>query len=174
MQDQFYQMYLDEIEGILPCGPEEERLLLARISQGDEAAKTRLIEGTLEYVAELVSAYENRGLPLNDLVQEANVALLLAVDSWKEGEFRTHVRGLVEAAVTEALDAQETENRIEEEALARVNVLKDISAMLAEKLGREATVEELAETMKMTVQEIKDIMKLTLDAMSVHSAVENE
>lgn len=50
---------------------------------------------------------------------------------------------------------------------ARVNVLKDISKMMAEELGREATVEELAEKMKMTAEEIKDIMKVTLDAMSV-------
>ena len=39
--------------------------------------------------------------------------------------------------------------------------------MMAEELGREATVEELAEKMKMTAEEIKDIMKVTLDAMSV-------
>ena len=38
---------------------------------------------------------------------------------------------------------------------------------LAEELGREATVEELAAKMKMTEEEIKDIMKLTLDALSV-------
>ena len=48
-----------------------------------------------------------------------------------------------------------------------MNVLKDISQQMAEELGREATVEELARKMKMTEDEIKDIMKLTLDAMSV-------
>ena len=67
----------------------------------------------------------------------------------------------------EALELQDTECRIEEEMLARVNVLKDISASMAEELGREATVEELAARLKMTEEEIKDIMKLTLDAMSV-------
>ena len=51
--------------------------------------------------------------------------------------------------------------------LARVNVLQTVSQRMAEELGREATVEELAEKMKMTVEEIKAIMKLTLDAMSV-------
>lgn len=69
--------------------------------------------------------------------------------------------------IEDALELQNTEYKVEEEMLARVNVLKDISAGMAEELGREATVEELAERMKMTEQEIKDIMKLTLDAMSV-------
>ena len=59
---------------------------------------------------------------------------------------------------------------MEEEVVARVNVLKDISRQMAEDLGREATVEELAEKMKMSVDEIKDIMKLTLDSLSVDPA----
>ena len=62
---------------------------------------------------------------------------------------------------------QKAEHAVEEEMAARVNVLKDISQMMAEELGREATVEELAAKMKMTEEEIKDIMKLTLDALSV-------
>ena len=51
-----------------------------------------------------------------------------------------------------------------------VNVLKDISAAMAQELGREATAAELAERMRMTEEEIRDIMKLTLDAMSVSGA----
>ena len=50
---------------------------------------------------------------------------------------------------------------------ARVNVLKDISASMARELGREATLAELAERMKMSEDEIRDIMKLTMDAMKV-------
>ena len=56
--------------------------------------------------------------------------------------------------------------------LARVNVMKDISQTMAEELGREATVEELAERLKMTVEEVKDIMKLTLDAMTLNGEYE--
>ena len=62
---------------------------------------------------------------------------------------------------------RQLETKVEEEMLARVNVLKEVSKRMAEELGREATVAELAEKMKMTEDEIRDIMKLTLDAMSV-------
>lgn len=51
--------------------------------------------------------------------------------------------------------------------LARVKVLEEVSKSMADQLGREATVEELAERMQMTVEEVKDIMKQTLDAMTV-------
>lgn len=168
MHDDYYQMYLDEIELIAPCGPEEEKTLLTRISNGEDAAKNRLMEGMLSYIAEIVKGYSDSGLPMGDLVQEANVALVMTVDSWQEGEdFRSLLEANVKAALEAAIKEQELEEKVEEEMLARVNVLKEISRQMAEELGREATVEELAEKMKMTVDEIKAIMKLTLDAMSV-------
>lgn len=172
MHDEYYQMYLDELEGIAPCSPGEEAELLARVCKGDDAAKKRLTEGFLGYIAEIAKEYADRGLPMGDLVQEANMALIIAVDAWQEGDFRTQLKAQVEAALEAALGEQEQALRVEEEVAARVNVLKDISRQMAEELGREASVEELAEKMKMTVDEIKAIMKLTLDAISVPAEVE--
>lgn len=169
MHDDIYQMYLEEIEMIEACTPEEEAELLARIGLGDETAKNRLLEGSLPYVAELAKPYAGQGVLMGDLIQEANMALILSLGLYgtQNQAFHDLVKEQVEQALVAAIDKQKQENQIEEEMLARVNVLKDISAKLAEDLGREATVEELAGTMKMTVDEIKDIMKLTLDAMSV-------
>ena len=100
-------------------------------------------------------------------VLAAVLALLLALDVYEEGDFREQVKALAAERLEAAIEAQQREKQTEEEIAARVNVLKDISKMMAEELGREATVEELAEKMKMTAEEIKDIMKVTLDAMSV-------
>lgn len=91
------------------------------------------------------------------------------IEAEEEGltPFRIYMKEQVEAALEAALDEQKNSEQVGEELLARVNVLKDISQQMAEELGREATVSELAAKMKMTEDEIKDIMKLTLDAMSV-------
>jgi len=182
MHDDVYQMYLEEIGILTPCTPEEEAVLLERVKLGDADAKNRLMEGTLGYIVELVKAYENQGLPLGDLVQEANMAVMMAlgepeslnfVNFGDSGDvegltaFRSYIKKQVEEALQTALAEQKNSEQVGEELLARVNVLKDISQQMAEELGREATVEELARKMKMTEDEIKDIMKLTLDAMSV-------
>ena len=66
-----------------------------------------------------------------------------------------------------AVESQSLERRTAEKMVDRVNRLKDISAEMAEELGREATVEELARRMELTGDEIRDVMKVTLDAMSV-------
>lgn len=182
MHDDVYQMYLEEIGLIEPCTPDEELKLLEQVKQGDRNAKNRLLEGTLGYIVELVKKFGDRGLPLGDLVQEANMAVMMALEkdcAWEntisgiEAEeegltpFRIYMKEQVEAALEAALDEQKNSEQVGEELLARVNVLKDISRQMAEELGREATVSELAAKMKMTEDEIKDIMKLTLDAMSV-------
>ncbi|MGL5435571.1 MAG: sigma-70 domain-containing protein [Lachnospiraceae bacterium] len=162
-------MYLEEIEKIPACTPQEEAELLLRIRSGDETAKQRLTEGSLKALAVMAKEYENQGLSEGDLIQEANVAFLMLVNRYEEhmGTFRDCLDTCVRQALQDAVAFQKNEANVEEELAARVNVLKKVSQIMADELGREATVEELAQKMKMTVEEIKDIMKLTLDAMSV-------
>lgn len=168
MHDDFYQMYLEELELIKPCTEAEEVELLKAVLDGEEQAKKRLIEGSLHLVLKYVKEYEGKGLPLGDLVQEGNMALMLAAGNCRGRRWGIVLEEEVRRALKTAVEEQGSEMQTEEEILARVNVLKDIAQGLAEELGREATVEELAKRMKMTVDEIKGIMKITLDAMSVN------
>ncbi len=176
MYNDVYQMYLEELESVTACTPQEEAQLLLKVRMGDPAAKKRLLEGTLSYTTDLAKNYADRGLPLGDLVQEANLALLTAVDLVAEGrdqgDFRALVKSQVEASIEAALGEQNQANQAEEELLARVNVLQEVSRRMAEELGREANLAELAGKMKMTEAEIRDIMKLTLDAISVSPDLE--
>jgi len=162
-------MYLDDIEHLPVCTSQEEAELIRRIRSGDQAARERLTEGNLKLLAMIAKGYENHGISIGDLIQEANMAFLLLIDNYDEnlGVFRDCLHACVNQALQTAVAFQKNELLVEEELAARVNVLKDISQGLADELGREATVEELAAKMKMTEDEIKDIMKLTLDAMSV-------
>ena len=70
----------------------------------------------------------------------------------------------------EVIKEQTSESNIEEEVLARVNVLQEVSKELAERFGREPKLEELAEYMKMTEDEVREIMKVTMDALSLSEA----
>ena len=169
MEVNFYEMYLEEMALIPVLEAEEEKKVLALAAEGDKEAKKRLVEGYLAKAAQLVKEYEGRELPMSDVVQEANVALTAAAAAYDgsqkwEDFFEQEVRQAVEAA----LEEQKTEAEIEENMAARVNVLQTVSQVMAKELGREATVTELAEKMKMTEDEVKDIMKLALDAITVN------
>lgn len=82
MDEDLYQIYLDEIELIEPCTAEENALLLSALTKKDEMAKKRLVEGNLKAALNLVKEYDKPGIVLNDLVQEANMALMMAVESF--------------------------------------------------------------------------------------------
>jgi RNA polymerase primary sigma factor len=110
---------------------------------------------------------------MTDLVQEANMALMMAVEEYIQAKDRPEFDSFASQRIRIALDAavedQQFAKQTGEELTARVNVLQQISQLLAKELGREATVEELADKMKMTVEEIKGIMKIAMDAMSVNA-----
>ena len=171
MYDDFYQMYLEELEAVAEAGPEEELSLLERLAAGDVSARERLIEGNLKRVLEYAKEYDGRGLPMGDLVQEGNMALTALAMEYESGAFQELLRERVRACIEAALEEQRMEAEIEENVAARVNVLQEVSRVLAKELGREATVEELAAKMKMTEDEIRDIMKVTLDAVNVGTAM---
>ncbi len=171
MYDDFYQMYLEELEAVAEAGPEEELSLLERLAAGDVSARERLIEGNLKRVLEYAKEYDGRGLPMGDLVQEGNMALTALAMEYESGAFQELLRERVRACIEAALEEQRMEAEIEENVAARVNVLQEVSRVMVKELGREATVEELAAKMKMTEDEIRDIMKVTLDAVNVGTAM---
>lgn len=71
------------------------------------------------------------------------------------------------AHIQAVIREQKQERETGEALAARVNVLQELSARMAGELGREATVEELAERMQTTSEEIKGMMKLAVDALRV-------
>ncbi len=173
MHDDFYQMYLEEMGDINPCTKEETELLLHDIKEGKDEAKKRLVEGNLKTALSYAKEYDGKGVLLTDLVQEANMALMMAVDRYDgtpvKEEFdhfaATMMKEYLQAAVDEEISAEQTG----EELAARVNVLQTVSQALSKDLGREATIEELADKMKMTVDEIHGIMKMAIEAMSLNA-----
>ena len=94
----------------------------------------------------------------------------MAAGTYQGGDFDRMMEKSIRDQIESAIEVQSREKTVAEDMRARVNVLKDISAAMAQELGREATTAELAERMRMTEEEIRDIMKLTLDAMSVSGA----
>ena len=163
--EDIYQVYMEELALIPPCTEEENRELLRKVKSGDREAKNRLVEGNLKKALFFIQDYLNRGVPMADLIQEASMELMgLADEGFQEGFeklLESHVR------MEEVIRDQKAEMDLEEEMLARVNVLQEVSKRMAEELGREASLKELAERMKMTEEDVREIMKMTMDALKL-------
>lgn len=169
-----FQMYLNEVEKIPCCDEAENQKLVPQGALGDTTAKRRLVEGNLKLALGMIGDYFNRGIPTGDLVQEANIALVMAVEELavaglkgEPGEFEEFLKGWVRTALQEVARRQDEEANAQREMLELVNALEDTSKTLAQELGREATVEELAGRMRLTVDDVKEIMKMAMDAMKL-------
>lgn len=162
-----YRVYMEEIAAIPPCSEAENAKLLGEIRNGNKAARERLIEGNLKNALFFVQDYINKGVPMADLIQEASLELMMLADEGFEGSFEKLLESRIRVRMEEIINDQKKEADIEEEMLARVNVLQEVSKSMAEELGREAKLSELAERMKMTEDEVREIMKVTMDALSM-------
>ena len=165
--EDIYRVYMEEIAAIPTCSEAENEKLLGEIRNGNKAARERLIEGNLKNALFFVQDYINKGVPMADLIQEASLELMMLADEGFEGSFEKLLESRIRVRMEEIINDQKKEADIEEEMLARVNVLQEVSKSMAEELGREAKLSELAERMKMTEDEVREIMKVTMDALSM-------
>ena len=89
---------------------EEERQLGERIAQGDQQALERLVTANLGFVVSVARQYQDRGLSLDDLVSEGNLALMLAAGKWKPEKgvrFVQYAVWDIRRAIERAIDQQE-------------------------------------------------------------------
>jgi RNA polymerase primary sigma factor len=150
--------YLREISDKELVTPAEEIELAARIEQGDEAARQRLIQANLRLVVKIARDYEHVGLPLLDLINEGNIGLMKAVDRFdpdKGAKFSTYGAFWIKQAIKRALANQSKTIRLPVHMVDKIYHMRIAAYRLQELLGREPTDAELAEEMGLTLKQIR-------------------
>ena len=164
-EEAFLERYEKEME-YLTFLEEEELLALCREAEeeGDGGAKARLTEQLLPEVLRTARGFTGRGLPLGDLVQEGNIGLMLAMETFdlRPADMTPldYLRQEIRTSISQALEEQQTERQAGDLLAERLNHLRDGIKELAEDLGRKISVEELSMFMDMPVEEIEDLLKL--------------
>ena len=116
MIDNTLNIYLDEIGAKSLLSEDEERRLAARIHAGDERALNKLIEANLRFVVAIARQYQNKGLPIDDLISEGNIGLMKAARKY-DGErgvrFVNYAVVFVRQQIEKALKMESAELRVE-------------------------------------------------------------
>lgn len=163
----YYRMYMADLKGLPPFSKTRETALLKQFLGGDTSVGQSLIEGRLRFAAKTAALYRGQGVILMDLIQEANMALVMAVSKYEGGSFEelilTEIKSAIEAALAEAGSAADVERYL----ASQINSLMIVTARLAEELGREATLAELSEKMHMPEESVRELVKMAMDAMTL-------
>lgn len=152
--------YLKEIRQFPLLNAEEERELLDRIQKGDMQAKERLVESNLRLVVSIAKKYQNNGLSLMDLIQEANIGLLTAIDKFEPERgyrFSTYASWWIKQTISRALDNKSKLIRLPAYIVEGINKMKNAEKVLTIELGRTPSDEELAKYMGIDLEYAKKL-----------------
>jgi len=139
-----------------------------------EHAKRDLSGGNLRLVVSIAKKYRNRGLSFLDIIQEGNTGLMRAVDKYeyKRGyKFSTYATWWIRQAITRAIADHARTIRIPVHMIETMSKLRNIAKNLLQEIGREPTIEEIAEAADMPVTEARRVMKISRHPISLDRPV---
>ncbi|WP_028451067.1 RNA polymerase sigma factor RpoS [Chitinilyticum aquatile] len=157
------QIYLNEIGQSPLLKPDEERELSRRVVQGDFAARQKMIQHNLRLVVNIAKHYINRGMTLLDLIEEGNIGLMHALEKFdpeRGFRFSTYATWWIRQSIERAIMNQSRTIRLPVHVIKELNVYLRAQRHLEAHLGRDPSVEEVAELVGKPVEDVRRVLGL--------------
>jgi RNA polymerase primary sigma factor len=196
-------LYLKEVSRVPLLTAEEEVALAQRIERGREAreelakgkvsprrrtelrrfiedgwsAREHLITANSRLVISVAKKYMGRGVPFLDLIQEGNIGLIRATkkfDYRRGHKFSTYATWWIRQAVTRAIADQGRTIRVPVHMGDQINKLLRVQHQLTQRLGREPSVEELAEALDVPPKKVENMIQVARRPLSLETPTDDE
>lgn len=172
------QVYMKQIRDIPLLTADQEKELAIKYQAGDKRAKDKLVISNLRLVVMAAKRYSVKtNLPFDDLVQEGNIGLMRAVDTFdpaKGWRFSTYAMFWIKQGISRAVVNNSRAIRIPVHMVELKSKYNKAQKILSETLQRDPTTEEIAKYLDIEVKKIKELETLIKDPVSLNTALNDE
>ena len=155
-------LYLKEIKKIEPLSPQEEVALAQQAKTGDTEAFQKLVTHNLRFVVAMAKKFQGQGVPFEDLINEGNLGLIRAVNTFDETrgfKFISYAVWWITQRMRTAIQKTGRVVRLPSHITESMGKLYRKSLELEQEFEREPTTEEMAEISDTTIKWIEDLVK---------------
>jgi RNA polymerase primary sigma factor len=155
----------------------KRRTELRRLIEDGWAAREHLITANSRLVISVAKKYMGRGVPFLDLIQEGNIGLIRATkkfDYRRGHKFSTYATWWIRQAVTRAIADQGRTIRVPVHMGDQINKLLRVQHQLTQRLGREPSVEELAEALDVPPKKVENMIQVARRPLSLETPTDDE
>ena len=156
------RLYLEELAATPACG--DENLLAAQAAKGDEAAMVMLTNLGLGRVVALAGEHTGYGVLLLDLIQEGSLGLWQAIRNYHRGDYAAHRDRWIRFYMAKAVVLQARQSGVGQKMRTALEDYRAVDERLLGELGRNPTLEEIAQQMHMRPEEADAVRKMLEDA----------
>jgi RNA polymerase primary sigma factor len=153
------------------------RVELQRLIEDGWLAREHLITANSRLVISVAKKYMGRGVPFLDLIQEGNIGLIRAAkkfDYRRGHKFSTYATWWIRQAVTRAIADQGRTIRVPVHMGDQINKLLRVQHQLTQRLGRDPSVDELANSLDVTPQKVENMIQVARRPLSLETPTDDE
>jgi RNA polymerase primary sigma factor len=169
--------YLFEVSQTPLLTPQQEIAIARLVRAGDAEATQELIKRNLRFVISVAKKYQNRGLPLSDLIGEGNLGLLTAARKFDPDQgvkFISYAVWWIRQSILAALARQGRTVRVPLNRTADLSRITRTAETLRQELRREPTPEEIAENTGLSVDVVRSLAALNTSDVRLDAPLDPE
>lgn len=167
-------MYLKEIGKVPLLSKEEESKIAREAKKGNIAARNKLIQSHLRFVVTIAKKYQNRGLPLSDLISEGNLGLINSLEKFdpdKGYHFISYAVWWIRQAIQKALSEKSRMIRLPVNQADKIRTFEKARNQVESRGDFGDEISQIAELMGADSEHIQDLVNISKEMLSLENTI---